>query len=353
MAEAIKIGIIGAGAVGGVMAAMLAEAGYDVELARRYQSQINLGNHVALEVSGEFGRHTILVPSVAGAGSFRSKKDIIFVLTKAYDTISCIKESLPFLTERGVFVCTQNVMNIDELSKVVNLDKIVGLVIDWMSVRHNAGVMEVIKRGGMQIGAFGHVDYRLMDALQQMLSSITPTAVTDNILGLAYSRMVMNACVSSLGALTGLSLGRWLALKHAEQICYNIIKEGIDIANALQVKVEPYDAVIDYDKFVENDCSAKIYRNKLLARMRKNNLYTTSSCLMALERKQKTEVEYLNGYLIRVANKINYPVAVNDRLYVMIKEIEDGKRNCNSENIQDFDLNHPKKYLEKKKKKVN
>lgn len=70
MAEAIRVGIVGAGAVGGVVSAMLAEKGYDVELARRHQSQINLGNCVGLEIVGEFGNRTILVPSVPGADAF-------------------------------------------------------------------------------------------------------------------------------------------------------------------------------------------------------------------------------------------------------------------------------------------
>ena len=84
----IKIGIVGAGAVGGVIGALLSEKGYDVEVAKRYNSDIVLDNYVNLEITGVFGSKNILVKAVNGVNGFTTKKDVIFVLTKAYEQIT-------------------------------------------------------------------------------------------------------------------------------------------------------------------------------------------------------------------------------------------------------------------------
>ena len=350
MAEAIKIGIVGAGAVGGVISAMLAEKGYDVELARRHKSQINLGNCVGLEVVGEFGNRMILVPSVPGADAFTSKKDIIFILTRAQDAPDCLRKSCQFLKTNGVFVCVQNVMNIDEISQIIPIEKVVGLVIDWMAVRHNMGKMEVLKKGGMKIGMYNKLDNPLLDAVQQMLSEISPTAVTNNILGTVYSRTVMNSCVSSMSAMSGLTIGGVLKQDPSKKIMERIVKEAVDVAKRLNLKIEPFDSVLDYYKFSEKGLSAKIYRGKMIRRIIKNNEYVTPSDLAAIEKKQKTEVDYLNGYIVKVARRIDSIAPVNERTYSIVKEIEEGKRTCNIENLEDYYLNHPNKYVYQKAK---
>ena len=61
-----KIGVVGAGALGCTVSAMLALAGYDVELAKIYKSQLTLPKQPAFEVSGEFGEHTAIVNTCNG-----------------------------------------------------------------------------------------------------------------------------------------------------------------------------------------------------------------------------------------------------------------------------------------------
>lgn len=348
MAEAIKIGIVGAGAVGGVISAILAEKGYDVELARRHQSQINLGNRVGLEIVGEFGTRTILVPSVAGADAFTSKKDIIFILTMAQDASICIKKAYPFLKPNGVFVCAQSVMNIDELSGIIPIQKIVGLVIDWVAVRHNMGKMEVLKKGGMEIGMYNNLDNPLLDTIQQMLSEIAPTAVTKNILGTVYSRTIMGASVSSLCAISGLTIGGVLRHKQSRKAMERIVEEAVEIAQETGIQIEPFDGVLDFYKFAQVGFKGMLYRRKMINRIIKNNEYITPSDLSAIENKKKTEVDYLNGYIARVARNMKRTAPVNERMQQLVKEVEEGKRSCNVENLEDYYLNNPLKYIYKK-----
>lgn len=351
--DKLKIGIVGAGAVGGVICAMLAEKGYDVEVAKRYNSDIMLDDYTGLEITGAFGNRNILVKAVNGVNGFTTKKDVIFVLTRAYDAPGVAKQCLPYLSDKGILISSQNVMNVEEMLKVVGADRLFALIINWSATRHTKAKMEVIKSGNMIIGNFGDKSQGYLEVMQRILSTIAPTEISNNIIGDIWSRTIINSCISSAGALTGMNLGKTMMAPGINGIFKNIIFECMNLANILKVNVKNYDA-LDYYRFTETGIGAWYYRNAILRRLKKQNGHFVSSCQRAIENNQKSEIDYLNGYFIKLALKQNISVPTNKRVYDMVKEVENGERHMMLENLADYYLRHPKKYLKlvKAKKEV-
>lgn len=349
----LKIGIVGAGAVGGVICAMLAEKGYDVEVAKRYNSDIVIDDYIGLEIVGKFGNRNILVKAVNGVDSFTTKKDVIFVLTRAYDAAEVAKQCLPYLTENGIIISSQNVMNVEEMISVVGADRLFALIINWSATRFNKAKMEVTKSGNMIIGNFGDKSQTYLEVMQRILSNIAPTEISSNIIGDIWSRTIINSCISSVGALTGVNLGRNMMVNTTNKIFKNIIFESMNLANNLKVEVKNYDALNYYD-FTSSGFKAWRYRNAMLRRLKKQNAHFVSSCQRAIENNQKCEIDYLNGYFVKLGNKYNLNVPTNHRVYDMVKEVESGERHMLMENLFDYYLRKPKKYLKviKEKKEV-
>lgn len=351
--DKIKIGIVGAGAIGGVMCAMLTEKGFDVEVAKRYNSDIVLDDLINLEIVGEFGNRNIFVKAVNGVDGFTSKKDVIFVLTKAYDAPAVAKQCLPYLNETGILISSQNVMNVEDMINVVGEDRLFALIINWSATRYNKAKMEVTKSGNMIVGNFGNKSEAYLDIMQRILSNIAPTEISSNIIGDIWSRTIINSCISSVGALTGVNLGKSMLVPGTNRIFKNIIFENMHLAKVLKVNVKNYEALNYYD-FVKPGFKAMIYRHKMLTRLRKQNGQFVSSCQRAIENNQKCEIEYLNGYFVELGRKVNVSTPTNKRIFDMVREVENGERHMLLENLSDYYLQHPKKYLKliKVKKEV-
>lgn len=340
----IKIGIVGAGAVGGVIGALLSEKGYDVEVAKRYNSDIVLDNYVNLEITGVFGSKNILVKAVNGVNGFTTKKDVIFVLTKAYDAPEVAKQCLPHLTDNGIIISSQNVMNVEEMINVVGSDRLFALIINWSAVRFNKATMEVTRPGNMIIGNFGDKSAKYLEAMKRILSNIAPTEISNNIIGDIWCRTIINSCIGSVGALTGLNLGKSMMFPTTKHIFVNIIFEAMSLAKALNVAVKNYGA-LNYYEFTKRGFKAFLYRRKMLRRLKKQNGHFVSSCQRAIENNQKSEIDYLNGYFVKLGQKHSVSVPTNKRMFDMVKEIEKGERHMMLENLMDYYLLHPKKYL--------
>lgn len=351
--DKLKIGVVGAGAVGGVISALLSQKGYDVEVAKRYNSDLVLDEYTGIELVGEFGHRHILVKSVNGVKSFTSKKDIIFVLTRAYDAPSVAKQCLPHLTENGVIVSSQNVMNVEEMLKVVGADKLFGLIINWSATRLGKATMQVTKPGHMLIGCFGDTSVTYLEALQRILSNVAPTDISYNIIGDIWSRTIINSCISSVGALTGVNLGKSMLIPTTNRIFTNIIFETMKMAQKLNVEVKNYGA-LNYYEFTKKGLNAFLYRFKMLRRLRKQNGKCVSSCMRSIENNVASEIEHLNGYFVKLGTKTGMFLPTNKRVYDMVKEVERGERHMSLENLMDYYLRRPKKYLKliKTKKEV-
>lgn len=337
MNKDVSIAVIGGGAIGGVTAAYLAKAGYDVSLVCKYPEKAEEVKTKGLHIVGVRGEQYVKMNAVAEVGQLSGKKDIVLIVTKAYDMPDAAKRVLPFLNDDSYVVSMQNGICVEALADVVGRERTVGCVVGWGSTMLPDGSLNMTSEGDFVIG--GLDPDKDVTAVKDVLDAMLPTRISDNIISDLYSKMVINSCITSVGVLSGLHLGNILKKHAARNIFISIIREAIAVADAMHMNVKPYGGKIDYYSLIKgNSLPARFKRHLIIRIIGFKYRRLKSSSLQSLGRGKPTEVDYFNGYIAKKGDEFGVPTPVNDRIVQMIKEIESGKRSIGPVNFFDKGL---------------
>ena len=336
----MRIVVIGAGAVGGVIAAFLAdEEEYDVELVCKHREGVEFIQNNGLRVEGK--KNIISYPDVIiNTAQISEKPDIIFLATKAMDTLDAAKSVLPFLHDDTMVVSLQNGIMEDKIANVVGQSRTIGCVVEWGATYLGVGRMEVTSNGRFIIGELNQEITHRLFVLKSVLEKIFPVKISSNIYGDLYTKLIVNSCITSLGAITGLRLGELLNLRVARTIFMKIFTEAIQVTNSMKIKLEkiadkinPYELALSGNE-LEHRLALSYFKKHLIIMaigFKFRNL--KSSSLQSLERGKPTEIDYLNGYIEESAREFNIPVPVNRQIISLVKDIESGKLTMELENL--------------------
>jgi 2-dehydropantoate 2-reductase len=219
----------------------------------------------------------------------------------------------------------------------VGRERAVGCVVGWGSTLHAPADIEITSIGELVIGSMkGPYDDRL-PVLGKALDSVFPTQIVQDIYAHLYSKLIINSCITTLGAVSGLLLGKMLARRDCRDYFIQIIREAIEVAKAIGVTVPAYKGQLDYYAFLSGNGAIPSLRRHIFLRLfglKYRRL--KSSSLQSLERGGRTEIDYFNGYIERRAREAAVFVPMNSWVTSMIKEIEAGKRHIAAENLSEL-----------------
>lgn len=328
--------VLGAGAIGGITAALLRKSGYDVEILCHDEEYASLIAGKGLSVSGICGSFSVRIPAYSSASEIKGQKDIILHATKATDMSDALKAVLPVLKEEGKVVSLQNGICEDELASIAGTEKIIGCVTGWGATMESKGSLSMTSAGDFILGYPGKQPDDFLAFLAEALSVIVPVRTTGNIMGHLYSKLVINSCITSLGAVCGLYLGDMLRIKKVRKIFIEIIREAVTVAGKMGIRIEVFGGRLDFRKFLNGTgFFSDLRRHALIRLIGFKYRRLKSSSLQSLERSKKTEIDYLNGYIVHNAMKYNLNVPVNSKVVDIIHEIESKKREITPDNFND------------------
>lgn len=328
--------VIGAGAIGGITAALLRRAGHDVTIVAKYSEYAEKIRDKGVTVSGYRGSFTVAIPAVASVSELHDKKDIILLATKATDMAVSAREAMRLLAEDGYMVSMQNGICEYELSSITGIDKTIGCVVGWGATMTSPGDLIMTSGGDFILGYPEKEPDTDLEALAQILSDVVPAVTTGNILGHLYSKLIINSCITSPGAVCGLYLGEMLAIPRMRRVFVNVIREAVLVANAMKIKIEVFGGKLDFNKFVEKEgFFADLKRDLMIRVIGFKYRRLKSSSLQSLDRGKPTEITYLNGFIVDNAAKLGIAVPVNSKITEIIHMIEDGKLTVNISNFDD------------------
>jgi len=335
--KGLKIAVIGAGAIGGVTAAFIKKAGWDPILVCKHADTLAQVTAPGLRVAGLKGTHTVPMRAAQTIAELPAGLDIVFHATKANDCVAAAEALLPLLKPESMVVSLQNGISEDALADVLGRERVVGCVVGWGATHTGAGQLEVTSEGEFVLGNIDHRPDDRLDIIRQMLAVVQPTRISDNIMGELYSKLMINACINSLGAITGVTLGELLAVRKIRSIFIALMQEALAVANAMGIRVEPSTGgKLDYYPFLAGSGILKQIKRHLVIRIiGLKYRRIRSSSLQSLERGRPTEVDYLNGYICDRAADHGVQVPVNRAVVAMIKAIEAGQRPLSMENMAD------------------
>ncbi len=339
----MRIAIIGIGAVGGVIAAKLMDL--NPVLISKNENITNSIKKEGLKFK-DFKSKTIIArccPQIYTSFGFEKEKfDVIFLCTKATEIESVAKESLKYLSESGFVVTFQNGIVEERLKEILPPESIIGAIVGFGATMHSPGFVEMTSKGEIVIGELDGKATERIQVLKSILDNVIETRITTNIWGAKYSKLLINACITTMGAVSGLTLGEMLSYPQFRAIFRRILFEGVEVAKRKGIKLEKISGVSIHKlaaskREIENKpCLSKYYKDliiKIIGRKYKN---LKSSSLQSLERGRKTEVDFINGIIVKYGRETGFETPVNKKIVSMVHEIEEGKRSISIENLKEL-----------------
>ncbi|HEX7791742.1 MAG TPA: 2-dehydropantoate 2-reductase [Afipia sp.] len=294
----MQIAVMGAGAIGCYFGAMLARAGHAVTLIGR-------ASHVeAVKQSGlllEARGSSIRVPLQASTDAAGvSGADVVLFCVKSSDTESAGRAIAPHLKKSAIVLCLQNgVDNAERLQATIS-QIAVPAVVYVATEMAGPGHVKHHGRGELIIGASpGSVD--IADAFSR---AAIPTAVSSHVIDELWIKLITNCAYNALSAVAQLPYGRLIKAGGVADLIAAVVGECARVAAALGVTI-PDDVI------------------KRVLALPESMPDQYSSTAQDLARNKSTEIEYLNGYVVRKGAELSIPVPANLALLVMVRLLEE------------------------------
>lgn len=334
----MKILLIGAGAIGGTLAALIHHAGYDISILEINQTARDEINEKGLHLYGAKGEYTEKIRAYGNPDELDEKFDIVIIATKFLVLKPVAESALKFLRDDSLVVGMQNGICMEELASVVGKKRTVGCMIGFGATKHSITDIEMTSLGEMYIGMPDGYHPPVLDELCKIYNAVLPTEVSDEIIRRQYSKLIINSCINATAAITGKTLGVMLDDKRAQDLFLRIAREGMYVAKAMGIKVPKYGKLLYYNllMLMDNKPYNAICKGVVLLVGKTKYKDVKPSTLQSLERGEKTEIDIFNGYIARMGEQYGVATPVNTKITAMIREIERGEREITMDNLAEF-----------------
>jgi 2-dehydropantoate 2-reductase len=302
----MKIVIIGAGAMGGLFAARLAAAGEDVSVVDVWAEHVE-----AIRTQGlilETGEGVInALPAAASRGEdLAVAADLVIIFVKSAMTAAAARSAQSLLAPAGRVLTLQNGLgNAETIAAVVGAEKVLAGTTAQGATLLAPGRIRHGGRGDTHIGRLaGPADDFCREAAAILSRAGIPAFAEDAVQTLIWGKLVINAGINALTALLRYSNGQ---LNDHEETCELVklaVTEAVQVAAAAKIPLPYGDAV-----------------EKVLA-VAAATATNRSSMLQDILHGRITEIDAINGALVREGMRLAVPTPVNRTLTLLIKALE-------------------------------
>jgi 2-dehydropantoate 2-reductase len=293
----MKIAVMGAGAVGCYYGAMLARAGHSVVLIGRPALVDAVRKEGLLLESRQFTGRVALQADASPAAV--KDAELVLFCVKSGDTESAGAAIAPYLSAQTSVLSMQNgVDNAARLSTAIGRHAIPVVV---YVATEMAGVAHVRHHGRGDL-AIGPSDSSAAIAAM-MTAAALPSEVSDHVFDALWTKLIINCAYNGLSAISQLPYGELVRQPNALETMRDIFDECVAVARA--------DGITLAENLWES-----------LTAIAVNMAAQRSSTAQDLSRGKKSEIEHLNGYVVRRGKELGIPAPVNRALLCSVQLLE-------------------------------
>ena len=300
----MKTVIMGAGAMGGLFGGLLAFSGEEVWLVDVQKEQVDVINSVGLTLEEGDKLQIIGVNATRDVASI-GKADLVLFFVKTYHTEQAVSDALALEKEDTIFLTLQNGLGNEEvLCKRIDPKKVMLGVTGQGATFLGPGHVRHAGRGKTFIGELDHgVSGRAIHVARMFGEAGIDTEVSENIHDLIWDKLLVNVGINALTALTELKNGQLLDYPETLRIMEALVSEAAEVARRKGIRIE----------------GNPIERVKSVAEATRGN---RSSMGQDIDFRRKTEIDAINGAVVREAKRLGLPVPCNEVVTDLIKTIE-------------------------------
>jgi 2-dehydropantoate 2-reductase len=314
----MRIGIIGAGAIGGTIAALMERAGHTVEATARGARLAAIQNG-GLRLSGAWGSHFAQIPV---GNRLTAPPDLALLCVKAQDE----EESLRIhesLLEGVPLVVVQN--GLDGAQRAAQLHTggpTMGAIAFFSADCPAPGAVRVLVPGPLYLGTGSNAPTQDAVDAARLLGEGLPTEAVGNFVGHEWSKLVVNQ-INAMPAITGLSVQATLADPRLRRIVLKSIHEAVAVGKAQSIEFGELNGMPPWLLGLLGSAPRPVA--SLVLRMlgrRLGHQPVLGSTLQSIERGQPTEIDYLNGAVVARAKAVGLSAPVNEAIVQLVHEVE-------------------------------
>lgn len=309
----MKIAIVGSGNIGSLFGALLTGARQDVTLVDIRDDLVRAIQEggIRIDLSSGESRHEYV--KITRDITTIGMADLVIIAVKSYATLSAMESARPLIGRDTYVLSVQNgAGNIETIARVLGDDAhIIGgiflCVITPLALNH---LSWVVGTGGLKIGPVNGVMHpRVGDIADIFRRAGLEVTVSTQVQDLIWSKLLVNAPLA-LAAILGITNDEYLAYPSTRQLIPMITAECIQVARAKGVTLDN-----------PEDPTKPLLA--MLEKFRTSGQKPKCSMLQDMEAGRKTEIDAINGSIVREGKKHHVPTPVNEVLVWLVKALEE------------------------------
>ncbi len=296
--QQLKVAVMGAGAVGCYFGGMLARAGHEVTLIARPQhveAVERSGLRMETKTFDEQVRLNAATTAAAAAGA-----DLILFCVKSTDTESAGAQILPHLGKDTLVLCLQNgVDNADRLRTVLPPNQVAAAVVYVATEMAGPGHVRHYGRGELVI----EPSLASNDVARALIAAGVPTEISGNVRGALWTKLILNCAYNAVSAIAQRPYGENVRGEGVLEVMRDVVDECMAVAKAEGVNVAGN--VDDAVRKIAETMPSQF-----------------SSTAQDLARGKRSEIDYLNGLIVRRGEAHGIKTPANRVLWSLVKLLE-------------------------------
>ncbi len=342
----INVAIVGAGAIGSSIASFIYKSKFidNFSLVDINQAHINKVNNDGLKIintEGELETFSIKIEK-----KINFKCDLIIICVKSIATVSVCKKYLKYLKHDGYFLSFQNGINNENIIKIVGNDNYLAGVVGFGATFKEPGLIEITSREiSCVIGSLDNKYNKNFKNIFNVVKGIGDLKISSNIVGEQWSKLAINCVTAPLGAIYKMKFGQLVHNRKIRRMMFVVLNEVIAVGMQNNINFAKLGNKVD---IIRSFKIHKYYNNVMYRKIRlmvrgyailvypfelfRANLVMfmislkhgkmESSMWQDLKRMSKTEIDFLNGYIVSLAKKYHINCAINKDLTKKINLLE-------------------------------
>jgi 2-dehydropantoate 2-reductase len=300
----VKFLVVGPGAMGCLFAARLSKAGFHVTLLDYIPERAKQINEQGVVVEGVTGQYTVKVPTVAGELS--SPPDLVLLCVKSYKTRQASESIRSILPANAVVATLQNgIGNVEVLEQFFGKERILGGVTSEGATLLGPGKIRHAGQGETIIGPGGDPNGPAENLVSAFERAGFKTKSVHNVSDHIWGKLIINVGINALTAITRLKNGRLPELPGTRLVLEEAVKEAVAVAAAKNIQL-PY--------------SDPLHRVIKVCEATAGNM---ASMLQDVLKEKETEVDAINGAIVREGKALGIPTPVNLALTSLVHAIQE------------------------------
>ncbi len=334
----MKTAILGAGSIGMIIGALLAKKGVDVTLIDANREHVAALNAKGAKIIG-YMDETIPVHAIT-PDAMSGKFDLVLYAVKQTYNEAALTALLPHLHEGSLVATLQNGVPETAVAHYVGENRVLGCPVGWGATWIGPGVSELTSEPNkmtISLGAPGQVAPEAIDAVEKQLSLVCEVERVANLIGVRWTKLIVNATMSGMSAVIGSTYGDVLDNEKALTCVVHIGNEGIKAAGAAGIKLEPMQGT-DINILAFENADTLAFCKEIYKMVFGPHRHLRASMLQDLEKGLKTEIDAINGLICQTGKRCGVSTPVNDAVVEIVHEAEAGKIRPNIALLERFIL---------------